>query len=307
MTADAHNRAFRRRRPSAPALREALEVLLAQVDPPSLVAEDPVSLVHAYEDPHDQEVAGLLVAGLAYGRVASIRAKAGEALERLGPRPAQAVDRGELGGLQDFLYRFQRGDDLARFARALGTLRRRYGSLGSAFAELRQPGDVDHAETASRFVASIREAMSPPLTYGARYLLPDPGSGGASKRLLLYLRWMIRGPDGLDLGAWGQHLAPKVGPDRLVIPIDTHISRLARYLGLTERRADDLVTAREITAGLARLCPEDPVRYDMALCHLGISGACPRELDPTRCRVCPLWDVCRVRPRLRLPAGTELR
>ncbi|MEO1227412.1 MAG: TIGR02757 family protein [Myxococcota bacterium] len=299
MTAHGHNQAFRRRPRSARELREALDGLLARVNPEALVAEDPVSLVHRYPDPHDQEVAGLVVAGLAYGRVASIRDKAREALDRLGARPARSVDRGEVTALRGFVYRFQRGEDLVRLATAIGALRARHGSLGQAFSELRRPEDLDHADTASRWVGALREAMNPPLTYGARYLLPDPGSGGASKRLLLYLRWMIRGPDGLDLGAWGRALAPSLRPDRLVIPIDTHISRLARYLGLTERRADDLTTAREITTGLARLCAEDPIRYDMALCHLGISGACPRELEPAKCGACPLWDVCRVRPRSR--------
>ncbi|HYG66816.1 MAG TPA: DUF2400 family protein, partial [Anaeromyxobacteraceae bacterium] len=79
----------------------------------------------------------------------------------------------------------------------------------------------------------------------------------------------------------------------LVVPLDTHLFRIARHLGLTARRDASWRTAEEITAGLRRLDPRDPVRYDFALCHLGMSGACPVRRDPARCRACPLRPVCR--------------
>lgn len=260
------------------------------VERPALVGGDPVELVHRYPDPHDQEVAGLLVASLAYGRVASIRKAAGAALEALGSSPALAVEEGRQSELSGFVYRFQRGEDLPRFLDAIATVRRSRGSLGAALAAHVRPEDADLADAVSAWVGELRASMGP-LTNGLRYLLPDPATGGAAKRLWLYLRWMVRGPDGLDLGAWKQ-LAPTVGAERLLIPLDTHISRIARYLGLTRRGPDDLRTAREITRALARLDPEDPVRYDMALCHLGISGACPRELDLAACEVCPVAGAC---------------
>ncbi len=274
-------------------MAEGLESLLAGVDRAALRAADPVGLVHRYADPHDQEVAGLVVAALAYGRVSLIRAAAEAVLERLGASPAAAVeDEARLALLSGFAYRFQRGDDLPRFLGAVGRVRRRHGSLAAAFAEARRESDRDHADPAARLIAELRAEAGAPLTYGLRYLLPDPATGGASKRLHLYLRWMLRGPDGLDLGAW-KSLVPGLGPSRLLVPIDTHVSRICRHLGLTERRADDLETARELTAALARLDPADPVRFDMALCHLGISGRCPRQPAPATCSVCPLRLACR--------------
>ena len=269
-----------------------LNALLQQTNPRSLVTQDPVELVHTYRDPHDQEVAGLIVAGLAYGRVRAIKDKARAALSLLGPSPSEAIRfsrrRAQLEG---FCYRFQRGQDLPRFLKAISNIRRKYGSLGAAFVAQKKSIDRDHADTAAHFVGRIRAELEAPLSYGLRYLLPDPGTGGAAKRLLLYLRWMIRGPDGMDLGAW-RTLAPDLEPSGLVIPLDTHIARIARYLGLTQRAANDLRTAREITAALAQIDVNDPVRFDMAICHLGISGACPPERDETRCRVCPVRNTC---------------
>ena len=283
-------RCRRRDRPAA------LRALLEGVDRAALVDDDPVALVHRYRDPHDQEVAGLLVAALAYGRVRSIKDAAERALARLGPRPAQSLERGGPAALEGFVYRFQRGEDLPRFLGAIGALRARHGSLAAAFASSTDPDEPDLAGAAARFVGALRAEMRAfdpgrPLSNGLRYLVPDPGSGGAAKRLWLYLRWMIRRADGLDPGTWAR-LRPDLRPAGLLVPLDTHLARIARYLELTRRRADDLITAREITTALAAVDPDDPVRFDMALCHLGISGACPPALDLARCGPCVLSPTC---------------
>ena len=100
---------------------------------------------------------------------------------------------------------------------------------------------------------------------------------------------MVRGPDAIDFGAWRG-----LGPHRLLIPVDTHIHRIARYLGLTERRQADARTAVEITTALRRLDPVDPVRFDFALAHMGISGRCPAHPVAEICATCPIERVCRL-------------
>ena len=277
-------------------LQETLDAFLATADRAAFARADPVSLVRRYDDPHDQEVAGFFVAMLAYGRVDSIRQKAGELLERLGPRPAAQVDSGRaVRKLQGFAYRFQKDDDLPRFARAVGRVRRERGSLGAAFLHDVQPRHGDYRHEMAALMGQLRAAVAGPLTHGMKFLLPDPGSGSAAKRLCLFVRWMVRPEDGVDLGTWGR-LGLSVDPARLLIPLDTHIARIGRYLGLTERRTDDLEAASQITRALGRLRPSDPVAYDLALCHLGISGACPRRRDPVRCVGCPIRAVCRLGP-----------
>jgi hypothetical protein len=119
-----------------------------------------------------------------------------------------------------------------------------------------------------------------------RFFFPDPASGSACKRWNLYLRWMVR-KDALDFGLW-----PGIPASRLVIPTDTHVHRVARRLGLTRRKAADWKTAREITDRLARFDPEDPVRYDYALCRIGEEGICRPELALSRCGECPLGPAC---------------
>jgi len=99
---------------------------------------------------------------------------------------------------------------------------------------------------------------------GVRYFFPRPSKGSGCKRLNLFLRWMVR-RDALDLGVWR-----RVSPSKLVVPLDTHVIRVGRCLRLTSYASPGWRMARDITASLRRLDPDDPVKYDYALCHLGM-------------------------------------
>jgi endonuclease III len=100
---------------------------------------------------------------------------------------------------------------------------------------------------------------------------------------------MVRPDDGVDLGVW-----PAIPPSKLVIPLDAHIVRLSRYLGLTRRKSAGWLMAQEVTANLRKICPDDPVKYDFALCHYGMSGECPITPVTANCVRCMLQSVCRV-------------
>jgi endonuclease III len=104
---------------------------------------------------------------------------------------------------------------------------------------------------------------------------------------------MVRPADGVDLGLWS------IPPADLVIPVDTHIHRIGLNLRLTTRKTASWATAEEITANLRKLDPEDPVKYDFALCHLGVSRECPSRQDIDKCARCALQDVCSVWARSR--------
>jgi uncharacterized protein (TIGR02757 family) len=273
-------------------LRSVLDAFLRRTDVATLVENDPVELVRGYDDPDDREVAGLIVAGLAYGRASVVREKAGAVLRRLGRSPARAIGSPQRRArLDGFVYRFQKGDDLPRFAAAIHRVRRAHGSLRAAFAAGVARDAPDYGDAMAAFAGALRAAWGPVASYGLGYLAPTTADGGAAKRLALYLRWMIRPADGMDPGTWA---GPDLPPARLLAPLDTHLARIARYIGLTDRRTPDLIMAREISAALRCLDPEDPLKYEMALCHLGISGACPARRDPVACAACGIRTVCRL-------------
>src|SRR5262249_20978528 len=132
------------------------------------------------------------------------------------------------------------------------------------------------------------------------FLFPKPSEGSACKRWNLQLRWMVRRDD-IDFGLW-----PRIPPSALVIPTDTHVHRIARRLGLTRRRSADWKTALEITEGLQRPDPEDPVKYYCALSRLGILEICRVEPRLSECPSCPARHVCSVgKRRLRAQARAE--
>lgn len=269
-------------------IRNALEDATAAFEPGRAIASDPIGLVRAL-DPDQREVAAHIAAPLAYGGVKAIRAAIAEVFAACGGRPGDMLTGYRYGDFvrlrPDFVYRMTRAEDLDAYFTALSTLRGN-GTLGAAFASL-DDGDGDVRTALSRYVEEIRRAL-PNDRRGTRYLTPDPRSGSATKRWYLMLRWLVRADDGVDLGLWSHG----VSPARLVLPLDTHVARLARALGLTSRRTTDYRTAREATDALLAIDADDPLRFDMPLCHLGISGACLHRWHPPTCTPCALRPAC---------------
>jgi uncharacterized protein (TIGR02757 family) len=274
-------------------LGRALQAVRAGCDTTARFAADPVSVLHRYGHPLDQEIVGIAASAVAFGNAKAFRAKLEDALERLGPdvRAALDDDRGVLAKLRGWKHRMYRGEDLARLLIGARRVQRASGSLGDRFgADLAQQRDLRHALAA--FVGAIRQAggFSRPgagSTRTAAHILADPMASSGCKRLLLYLRWMVRPADGVDLGLW------KVSPSVLLIPVDTHVHKLALNLGLTRRTSLSWQTAEEITAALRHFDPIDPVKYDFALCHLGMVQRCPSRRDARRCEGCGVRPVCR--------------
>jgi uncharacterized protein (TIGR02757 family) len=280
-------------------LKPALDRLYESFNHPES-ALDPVQIVRRYERADDREIAAFVAAGLAFGRVASVMASVESVLAVIGPAPARFVrDFDPARDVEAFLrigHRWTRGVDLAALVLILRELVRDHGSLEWAFAAGLDPdaADVEHALDA--FSARARRIdLRPvygrrPRRPGAHYFFACPSSGSACKRLNLFLRWMVR-RDGVDPGGW-----TLVPPRQLVVPLDTHTIRMGKCLRLTSRATAGWKMAAEITAALRALDPEDPVRYDFALCHLSMMGACgygTRRRDAQ----CPLRGICR--PRIR--------
>jgi uncharacterized protein (TIGR02757 family) len=275
---------MRRRRPvQAALLKKRLDTLVETFDV-TTIAPDPLQLVLRFDEPLDQEVAGLVAAAFAYGRAEFIVANIGVVLARMTPSPyryLQAFDAREATRrFAGFAHRFHKTPDLVAFLGRIAHAIRKHGSLGALFEQCYDARDADIAPTLTRFVEAIRVP-------GLEYLLTSPKDGSACKRMNLYLRWMVR-RTAPDLGLW-----TFVDPAKLVMPVDTHIHRIATFLGLNDRKSADWKAARALTDRLAEFDPADPVRYDFALCRLGILDLCSRKQRKENCDVCLLREVCR--------------
>ena len=270
-------------------------------------AADPVQLVRPYSRPEDREIAGFCAAALAFGRVASVLASISTLFRIMGGRPAQFVrafdPSQEHPELRAMVHRWTRGVDIAALLWILRQMLERSGSVEAFFAEGLADSDVDVSGALDSFstralAIDVRPVYGRvPKRAGVCYFFPRPSAGSACKRLNLFLRWMVRS-DEVDLGVWRS-----VRPGQLIVPLDTHIIRLARCLRLTRYTSPGWKMAADVTARLRALDPGDPVRFDFSICHVGMMNACGfgrRQGDSQ----CPLKGHCHPRGR---PRATRSR
>jgi len=259
-------------------------------------ASDPVHIVRRFIEPADREVVGFCAAGLAFGRVSSVLQSIEALLQVMGPTPAAFVrdfDPVRHGPrLAPLVHRWIRGRDLVALLLVLQRMLRESGSIEAFFRDGDEPSQAHIGAALDAFSTralrtDLRAAYGRrvPKARGVSYFFPRPSSGSACKRLNLFLRWMVR-RDAIDLGVW-----TTVSPSRLIVPLDTHVIRLGRCLRLTKYTSPGWKMAEEITASLRKLHPEDPVRYDFSLCHVGMMSACGFG-KPQRDSQCPLRGMC---------------
>ncbi|MBE7415333.1 MAG: TIGR02757 family protein [Deltaproteobacteria bacterium] len=279
-------------------LKKHLDRLLRTFDR-SFLATDPLEFVHRYNRPEDREIVGLVASSLAYGKVEIIKKSVSRVLEAAGPSPYRFTRRFEpekgLRLFSGFVHRFNRGEDIACLFWFARQMIEEAGSIGGFFMEGHEPSRKNVKEALSSFSeralaldsSTVYGKKKLPPKAGVRFFFPNPADGSPCKRLNLYLRWMVRRGDGLDFGQW-----KGVEPCKLVMPLDTHVARISRNIGLTGRANPDWRMAEEVTDALKKLDPADPVKYDFALCRLGILDRCPRKADPGKCSECLISPIC---------------
>ena len=256
---------------------------------------DPIWTVRRYTAPDDQEVVAFIASALAFGRVQSVLQTVDAILGVMGPSPAAFLRQFTPEQAELFAaigHRWIRSRDLAAFAYLLHLMLADAGSLEAFFARGHAP-DAESVENGLESFSTRALTLDLRPIYGrsrpkpgVAYFFSRPSSGGACKRLNLFLRWVVR-RDAVDLGLWSA-----VTPAQLVVPLDTHIIRVGRCLGLTRRVSPGWKMAMDITATLRTLSPGDPVRYDFSMCHLGMMGNC--GFGTTRSNAqCPLQAICR--------------
>ena len=283
-----------------PKLKETLDRFYREYNLKSRIEHDPIEFPHRYKKPEDIEIAGLIASSLAYGKVTLFKPVINKILSITSLN----------GSLQEFIinfelskdsklfsgikYRFNSEKEIIGLIYSIKSALIEYGSLKNLFYSFYNSGDKNITNALTGFVKYfISLDMSAVYdkkgqTVGIKQFFPSPAEGSACKRLNLYLRWMVRSDDSVDFGIWN-----KIPPSKLIIPLDTHMARICTHLGLTHYKTTGWKMAEEITDNLKILDPEDPVKYDFALCHLGISGECPPNKDKEKCDVCSLKDICK--------------
>ena len=251
---------------------------------------DPIEFPHRYKNPRDIEVSAFIASSLAYGKVGLFKSAVEKILSGMGANPYEFLlefrpkKHGKL--FEGIKYRFNENEDLLALIFILHKALIRHTSLENLFRKFLRPDSLTIEEALSGFVASCLKTDTSQIygkdvrPAGLRQLFPSPLDGSACKRANLFLRWMVRDRD-IDFGIW-----KGIPKNRLIIPLDTHIARISGCLGFTKRKSQDWKMAVEITEALKCFDPEDPLKYDFALCHHGISGLCNGKRGFSECNGC---------------------
>lgn len=249
-------------------LKLMLDGQVARLNHPDFITKDPISIPHRFTKPQDIEIAGLFAALFSWGNRTTIINKSLELMQRMDHTPHEFIlrhGRKDLEKLQGFIHRTFNDTDLLGIVAFLHQHYMQHESLESAFANGLQPGDEDSGNMLRHFHRQV--FASDDIAERTRKHIPTPDRGSSCKRLNMYLRWMVRQDDkGVDFGLW-----KNISSALLICPLDLHVGRVARRLGLLKRKYDDWEAAVELTENLRLFDAGDPVRYDFALFGIGIS------------------------------------
>lgn len=235
------------------------------------ISPDPLEFPHRFSSPPDIEIAAFIASVFAYGSVTQILNTLEKVFEVMDNDPANFVLEYKLkkeGKLfKNLKHRFYTGEDIASLFAGLNKIFNIYGSLNYLFLlyYFEKAENIKGALSFfSRNLSSIVSKEGNRQSAGIKFMFPDPLKGSACKRQNLFLRWMIRN-DELDFGLWKE-----IPTSKLIIPVDTHIAQISKYLKLTKRKNVSWQMAEEITNNLKKFDPNDPVKFDFALCHIGM-------------------------------------
>ncbi len=236
------------------------------------ISPDPLEFPHKYSNSSDIEITAFIASIFAYGNVKQILNSLNGIEKIITHHPYEFVlnfSKKEYKYLSKLKHRFYTSEDIISLFNILNSSLKNYGSLKKMFLLYYFEEEKNLKNSISSFVGNLVNLCTHcnknnSITPGLRFMFPDPLKGSACKRMNLFLRWMIR-KDELDFGLWKE-----IPTNKLVIPVDTHIARICKELKLTKRKTTSWLMAEEITENLKKYDRLDPVKYDFAICHIGM-------------------------------------
>jgi uncharacterized protein (TIGR02757 family) len=244
-----------------------LDAAVKRFNTPEFIHTDPIQVPHRFSRLQDREIIGFWTATLAWGNRTSIIRSAERLVELMDGAPYdfirnhQETDRRRF---ESFVHRTFQAIDTLYFLEFFQTWYRQNDSLEDAFARHLLPGDA----TVERALTGFHRLFfdHPYAPERTRKHVATPERGSTCKRINMFLRWMVRRDDaGVDFGDWR-----RIQPRQLLVPLDVHVDRVARNLGLLNRNQTDWLAVLELTSALRVLDPEDPAKYDFALFGMGV-------------------------------------
>jgi uncharacterized protein (TIGR02757 family) len=247
-------------------LKPQFDSLVEAVEVPSYIDRDPVQFLHAFQEKSDIEIAGFFTAIMAWGRRDIVIAKVDDLLQRMDYKPTEFIgnfSESDAVVLDGFKHRTFKPIDHYWFIKTMQSILLRFHSFEAFWAYCKQKADSEHRELMSVFNEQFF-SFHPEIPQRSHKHISNPDKGGSCKRLYMYLRWTVR-KSVVDVG-----IMNFIKPAELKIPLDVHVARQARAIGLLSRKQNDWKSVLELNEKLKILDPNDPSKYDYALFGLGV-------------------------------------
>ena len=249
-------------------LKPKLEDLVAETEQPNFIDNDPIQFMYAFETKNDKELAGFFAAIMAWGRRDIVITKVDDLLQRMDYKPAEFIlnfSESDTEKLEGFKHRTFKPIDIYWLIKTLQSILKEYQTFESFWEKCYKKSKAQKRELIAVFHEQFF-VFHPETPQRTRKHISNSEKNSSCKRLYMYLRWCIR-TGSVDLGTMSFMPASE-----LMIPLDVHVARQARALGILKRKQNDWKAVQELTQKLRVLDPEDPAKYDFALFGLGISG-----------------------------------
>lgn len=243
-----------------------IDNLVKEYENTDFIKDDPIQFPHKFSDKKDIEIAGFISSLVAYGSRKVFIKKLDSLFEIAQNEPLNFILNFEPKLLGNFNYRFGKPND---FAEIFSIMRKLYEHDGGLSELFKYSYEKFGALTDSNFFKTVTDyfysRVKNDVGQGFYFMIPNPENGGAMKRMNMFLRWMVRKPP-VDFGIWDF-----IPTAKLLIPLDVHVARISREMGLLKRNSNDFKAVIELTEKLRQFDPNDPTKYDFATFGYGVN------------------------------------
>lgn len=245
-------------------IKSDLKRLAQKYEVESFIKDDPIQFPHRFKNSPGIEIAAFIASLFAYGNRKVFVKKLDDLFKIMDNKPLDYVLNFNPKTLKGFNYRFAKDTDVIEVFNILNKLYKQDGGLKKLF-EYGYKIDNSILTMFQTVVDYFYSNIENEVGQGFYHLIPNPKNGGAMKRMNMFLRWMIRkGP--VDLGVWDF-----ISTSELLIPLDVHVARVSREMGLLSRNSNDFKAVLELSQKLQEICPEDPIKFDFSMFGIGIN------------------------------------
>lgn len=245
--------------------KNVLDDLAKKYENRDFIKDDPIQFIHCCKTKKDTELYGFISSSFAFGNRKAFISTLNKIFDCCDNDLYNYIINGDFKNLKGLYYRIYKDSDIITLFNILHHIYTKEGGLEELF---KSSFKSDRGEIYDHFLSGVTEIIynyiPNNIGFGVKHMIPDAKKGGAMKRMNMFLRWMVR-KSAVDVGIWNF-----MKPKDLLIPLDVHVAKISREMGLLTRKSNDYKSVIDLTSRLKEFCPDDPVKYDFAMFAFGV-------------------------------------